>query len=101
MTHHAHERGYYLWEAAVLAAEQAYTRLRAEGVPPQIARSVLPTCLKTEIVMQGNFREWRHIFLQRTAPAAHPQMRELMVPLLREVQGLVPVVFDDINSNME
>jgi thymidylate synthase (FAD) len=84
------------WTVAVEEAEGAYNALRTMGCPPQIARSVLPTCLKTEIVMQANFREWRHVFQQRTSPAAHPQMRELMIPLLMEVRSLIPVLFDDI-----
>jgi thymidylate synthase (FAD) len=87
---------YDQWWNAVYLAEEVYQDLRGQGVPPQIARSVLPICLKTEIVMQGNFREWRHIFQLRTTKAAHPQMRELMVPLLRDMQRLVPVIFDDI-----
>ena len=63
---------------------------------PEMARSVLPNSLKTEIVMTTNLREWRLIFKLRTAKAAHPQMRELMVPLLKEIKELIPVVFDDI-----
>ena len=43
-----------------------------------------------------NLREWRHFFKLRTAPAAHPQMREVTIPLLRRMQELIPVVFDDI-----
>ena len=63
---------------------------------PQQARSVLPNSLKTEIVITANFREWRHIFKLRTAEAAHPQMREIMIPLLADFKSRVPVVFDDI-----
>ena len=65
---------------------------------PQQARAVLPNSLKTEIVVTANFREWRHIFKLRTAPAAHPQMRELMIPLLSECKRLIPVIFDDIKG---
>lgn len=46
--------------------------------------------------MTANLREWRHIFKLRTAKAAHPQMRELMCPLLDELKTQIPVVFDDI-----
>ena len=44
----------------------------------------------------ANYREWRNIFKLRTPVAAHPQMRELMCPLLKELQSKIPVVFDDI-----
>ena len=48
--------------------------LLEKGESPQIARSVLPLCLKTELIMTANFREWLHFLELREAPAAHPQM---------------------------
>ena len=68
----------------------------AEGVSPQIARGILPNALRTEINVAANVREWRHIFRQRTASGAHPQMKELMRPLLEEFKKQIPLVFDDI-----
>jgi thymidylate synthase (FAD) len=79
------------------AVQRIYDAEIAEGVKPQLARGVLPNALKTEIVVTANLREWQTILSQRTAPMAHPQMRELMVPLLAELKTLVPVIFDDIN----
>jgi thymidylate synthase (FAD) len=32
----------------------------------------------------------------RTAKAAHPQMREVVIPLLKWFKKLIPVIFDDI-----
>jgi thymidylate synthase (FAD) len=84
------------WETAMEQAEDAYNALLAMGASPQEARSVLPNSLKTEIVITYNLREWRHFFRLRTSPAAHPQMREIAIPMLREFRRLVPVVFDDI-----
>ena len=87
---------YERWKKACLDAEGSYLRLLDEGASAQEARSVLPNSLKTEIVVTANLREWRHIFKMRTAQDAHPQMREIMVPLLKEVQKRVSVLFDDI-----
>ena len=70
--------------------------LRYRKWTPQEARSVLPNSLKTEINISTNVRDWRHIFKLRTPPAAHPQMRELMIPLLKEFQEKIPILFDDI-----
>lgn len=84
------------WESAMKNAEFSYFRMLDLGCSPQEARSVLPNSLKTEVVMTANIREWRHFFKLRTAPAAHPQMREVAISLLAEFQRLVPVVFDDI-----
>lgn len=77
-------------------AERSYFSLLEWGCSPQEARSVLPNSLKTEVVMTANLREWRHFFKLRTAPAAHPQMREVAIPLLHRMQELIPVVFDDL-----
>lgn len=86
-----------LWETSMQQAETNYLELvNQHGVPPQFARSVLPNSLKTEIVITANIREWRHIFRLRTSKAAHPQMQEIMGPMLAEFQACIPVVFDDI-----
>jgi len=84
------------WQNAIEVAENMYLHQIELGCSPQIARSVLPNSLKTEIVVTANIREWRTIFKQRTSKAAHPQMRELMCPLLDELKVTIPVVFNDI-----
>lgn len=87
-----------MWAAAMKQAEDYYMHLIGRGASPQEARSVLPNSLKTEIVVSENLREWRTIFKQRTANAAHPQMRQLMIPLLWELREKIPVIFDDIQE---
>lgn len=89
---------YYDWEIAMNQAEDRYIELVENGASPQEARSVLPNSLKTELVMTTNLREWRHFFKLRTAEGAHPQMREIAIPLLNEFKHLIPVVFDDIQE---
>ncbi len=84
-----------IWDGAVRACEKAYLQLREYGVPPELARDVLPNVLKADIVVTANFREWRHIFRLRCAPAAHPDMRALMQPLRAEFRSRVPIVFDE------
>lgn len=90
--------GYKLWKQAMFVAEKEYFDLLNWGCTPQEARSVLPNSTKTEIIMTANLREWRHFLKLRTAKAAHPQMRELTVPLLKELQEWIPVIFDDIGE---
>ena len=87
---------YTSWITAMFVAEKEYFAMLNWGCTPQEARSVLPSSTKTEVVMTANLREWRHFLKLRTAKAAHPQMRELTVPLLHELQRQIPVVFDDI-----
>ena len=86
---------YAAWEAAMLACEAAYKSLREQGCAPQIARSVLPNALKTELMMTANLREWRHFFKLRLAAGAHPQMREVAALALAALRAEIPVVFDE------
>lgn len=90
---------YQSWKESMKQTETAYFKELNMGAAPQEARSILPNSLKTEIVMTANLREWRHFFKLRTSKAAHPQMRELSVPLLEEFKNRIPVVFDDIYIN--
>lgn len=86
----------YDWFAAQQKSEVTYLKLRDKGWKPEQARSVLTNSLKTEVVMTANLREWRHFFKLRTPITAHPQMREVTNPMLRQFKKLIPVVFDDI-----
>jgi len=86
----------HAWLTAMHGAEQAYKDLRSLGWRPEQARAVLPNSLKTEVVMTANFREWRHFFTLRCAPAAHPQMREVAVPLHAHFAARFPEVFGDL-----
>jgi len=87
------------WFASMLDHEDQYISLLKMDWSPQQARSVLPNSLKTEIVMTCNLREWRYIFKLRISSAAHPQMREIMIPLLEKFKEIIPVVFEDIQIN--
>lgn len=85
-----------IWENAMMKAEAHYMAMLNLGATPQEARSVLPNSLKTEVVMTANLREWRHFFKLRCSPAAHPQMREVAIPLLKEMREKIPVFFYDV-----
>lgn len=85
-----------LWYVTMETIENAYMALIKLGATPQEARAVLPNSLKTEIVVTMNLREWRHFFKVRCSPAAHPQMREVAIPILKKFKEIIPVVFDDI-----
>ena len=86
------------WQEACLNAEWSYKKMIDAGCTPEAARAVLPNCLKTEVVMTANLREWRHFFKLRCAPAAHPDMRIIANMLLTAFKDVVPVVFDDIEG---
>ena len=65
-------------------SESDYLLMLNRGWTPQQARAVLPNALKTELVMTGFVSDWKHFFELRCDPAAHPQARELAIPLKEE-----------------
>lgn len=87
---------YDIWKDACESSEKAYFELLKTGASPQEARSVLPNSLKTEIVMTADITEWRHFFKVRCSPAAHPQIREVALPLLKDLAERYPLLFADI-----
>jgi thymidylate synthase (FAD) len=89
---------YLMWKDSCSNSEKVYLDLLKQGVKPENARSVLPNCTKTEIVMTANLREWRHVLKLRTSKQAHPDMQALMKPLLAEFKEQIPLVFDDIDN---
>lgn len=94
--HHAKDDANKQWYDLCLNSEFTYNSLIEKGWSPQEARSVLPNSLKTEINVKMNLREWRHFFKLRCDKPAHPQMRELTIPLLEKMHDLVPIIFDDL-----
>ena len=65
-------------------AEQLYLELLNQGWKPQQARNVLPFCIKSPLIMTGFVSDWKHFFDLRCDSAAHPQARELAIPLKEE-----------------
>jgi thymidylate synthase (FAD) len=84
------------WEDAMIHAERAYFEMLKNGATAQEARAVLPNSLKTEIVVTANLREFRHILNLRCSKAAHPDIRYIMLILLKELNGKLPEIFEDI-----
>ena len=87
---------YTSWWYACDTCEKAYMQMLSLGCTPQEARSVLPTSLKTEIVVTMNLREWMHFFNLRvlgTTGAPHPQIKEVALPVLAAFATALPEVF--------
>jgi len=87
---------YSLWFNLMEEIEKTYLKMIEIGVKPEQARSVLPNSLKTEIVATMNLRSWRNFFKLRCDITAHPEMRELSIPLLEEFKKQIPIIFDNI-----
>jgi thymidylate synthase (FAD) len=87
------------WLFAIDNIEASYRALLKQGWRPQEARSVLPNALASRIRMTGNLRSWRWFLMMRTTTETHPQMREVTIPLLKEFQDFIPILYDDIIPN--
>jgi len=85
-----------LWTYTMSQIEHVYLGMLKQGATPQQTRSILPNSLKTEIIVTMNLREWRHFFKLRTSLKAHPQMREIAIPLFFQMRNILPAVFSDM-----
>lgn len=91
------EKNYTTWYKSVWESEQAYMDLVENGLKPEVARSVLPQCTATTVVMTANIREWRHIFKMRALNAhAQSDIRELMCKTLKLFHENYPCFFEDL-----
>jgi thymidylate synthase (FAD) len=89
---------YDAWREACEHAEGYYLELLEYNVKPETARAVLPNCTKTEIVMTGNVRSWRHFFQLRTAPHAQKDVQYLSQLMYQSMilHGIPEYLFSDI-----
>ena len=91
---------YDVWQAGCEFAEEQYMILTEEAkTTPQQARDILPTSVKADIVMTTYLSEWKHIFNLRACDStgpAHPQMKEVMIPLFKEMREKYPFAFGDM-----
>ena len=92
MTH----EGFPAWYDFCLRAEDAYKELLEKGCKPETARSVLPNCTATEIVMKANIREWRHLLTLRLSPRAQHDFRDIATKMLKLLYEKYPVFFEDL-----
>lgn len=87
-----------IWRQACTIAEGAYNTLLEHKCKPEVARSVLPNCTKTEIVMTGNVRQWRHFFKLRSSGHAQKDVQYLVQLMYTAMMdnGIPSYMFDDI-----
>jgi len=82
------------WETICRTIEESYLLLISKGVKPQIARSILPNCLKTEIKTVASLTQWKYMLnLRLYNERAHPQMREIMKFAEKELISHYPKFF--------
>ena len=88
---------YTAWKKGCRDAEAAYMQLIEMGRTPQEARDVLPFSVKSELVMTTVIKYWQHFFdlrAREVTGGAHPQMKEVAVPLYHEMKRDYPGLFE-------
>lgn len=92
----ADEAAYRAYDEGLKAAYAAYEKMVAAGVPKEDARYVLPSAIKTKLVMTLNARSLMHMVWQRTALQAQWEIRELATILHRLAQEATPELWTKI-----
>ena len=92
---------YGVWKQAMKESEKAYFKMLDLGCTAQEARIVLPTDLKTELIMTAKNYEWNHFFELRADKPAHPQMKELAIPLLIDFTNRFPELFKETYNKIK
>ena len=85
-----------LWGISVNGSFAAYDRFVNEnGIAPQAARSVLPNCIATKLVMTGNLRSWFEFLEKRLfTPGADCEMIEIANQILTELKREYPDIME-------
>jgi len=87
-------RGAY--DEALKVVYSAYEKMVAVGVPKEDARYILPSAIKTKLVMTMNARSLMHIVWQRTALQAQWEIRELANAMLSLAREATPELWTKI-----
>ena len=88
------------FEKAMQSAWDAYSLLLSYGLKPEDARFVLPNACTTEIVVSGNFREYRNFLKLRLSPRAQWEIRKAAHIILDKLYEIAPSCFEDLKDGI-
>ncbi|MCD6286417.1 MAG: FAD-dependent thymidylate synthase [Anaerolineae bacterium] len=97
----ASPEAYEVWSSFVDQVKDVYSDLRGLGIRKEDARFILPNAAETRIVMTMNFREFRHFFRLRLAPAAQWEIRRVALEILKQLTPHAPTVFGDMLAEVQ
>ena len=92
----SNEAGCQAYDGALKVVYSAYEKMVAAGVPKEDARYILPSAIKTKLVMTLNARSLMHVVWQRTALQAQWEIRELATALRGLAQEATPELWAKI-----
>ena len=92
---------YEAWKDGIENLEKAYMNMKKLGATNDMCRELLPHSTGAEYTMTANIREWKHILELRTTKNVHPEIRQLLIPLLLYFKEQMPEIFGDIKYDVE
>lgn len=85
------------WKRCCEFIEQTYLDMtNIVGAKPDEMRMILPHSTAASVYMTANIREWKHILSLRCSKAAHPAIRQLLIPLLLKFKEDMPEIFNKV-----
>ena len=87
-----------VFEKAMQNAWDAYSLLLSYGLKAEDARFVLPNACTTEIVVSGNFREYRNFLKLRLSQRAQWEIRKAANIILDKLYEIAPSCFEDLKN---
>ena len=89
-----------LFDKAMSDAWYVYKKLLEYGLKPEDARFVLPNACTTEIIVSGNFREYRNFLKLRLGPRAQWEIRKAANIILDKLYEIAPSCFEDLKNGI-
>ena len=92
-----------LYNTTMDQIKQAYKSFIDLGVPVEDARGVLPTNIKTNILVSMNLRRIVELCIKRTSPRVQGEYRNFIELLQEEIQGVHPwtkVFFERVGQKL-
>ena len=86
------------FDTAMKNAWYAYKALLECGLKSEDARFVLPNACTTEIIVSGNFREYRNFLKLRLGPRAQWEIRKAANLILDKLYEIAPSCFEDLKN---
>lgn len=92
---------YSVWKNCMQSIEDYYMDMSKVKAKPDELRTMLPHSIAADVYMTANIREWRHILQLRTTNRVHPEIRQLLIPLLLKFKEDMPELFNDIEYDKD
>lgn len=92
---------YACWRECMKSIENYYMLVANNKGTPDQCRTMLPHSVAAEVTMSCNIREWKHILDLRTKKTVHPEIRQLLIPLLLEFKRTMPEIFEGVEYDTE